>query len=204
MCGESRSHGEGLPKSLLRIGGNGPDCNIRLLFITDTTDGDERQPLVFVPTENDIGDSGNITVSITSDFYLNAELSGETTVGTWCVDSETLIFLNQDDNYQVFDPCEDNWYVNLGLEQEQSRLDHYTAINWQIISYIINQYEVGDDIQCPNDETITVTRNGIQLAIWHFTNPGVTDTCPVDGSGDSVVCSSGCAIIAEVEAVFGI
>ncbi len=200
MCGESRTHGEGLPKSLLRIGGNGPDCNIRLLFITDN--GTERQPLVFVPTDNNIGDSGNITVSIASDFYLDAELSGETTVGAWCVDSQTFIFLNQVDNYQVFDPCEDNWYVDVIPENREG---HYGEINWQIISYIINQYEVDDDIQCPNDETIQVTRDGIQLAIWYFTNPDDTQpTCPVEGEDSVDPCGSGCAIIAEVEAVFGI
>ncbi len=171
-----------------------------MLFVDD--DGTERQPLVFVPTDDEINPQGEIRVLIATESYLDAELNGET-VGTWCVDSETFIFLNQDDNYQVFDPCEDDWYVNLGLEE--SRLDHYTVIDWQIISYIINQYEVGDTIECPdNDEDIDITRDGIQLAIWHFTNPGVTDTCPVDGSDAPVVCSSGCAIIAEVEAVFGI
>ncbi len=101
----------------------------------------------------------------------------------------------------MFDPCEDNWYDNLMLDQD--RLNHYTEIDWQIISYIINQYKVGDVIQCPNDLPLQVTRNGIQLAIWYFTNPDDTEpNCPVGDSGEQVECDSGCAIIAEVEAVF--
>ena len=171
-----------------------------MLYIEEN--GTERQPLVFVPTDNDIGDDGNIEVNIGSDFYLDAELNGEN-VGTWCVDSETVIFINRVYEYQVFDPCEDNWYENLNLDED--RLIHYTAIDWQIISYIINQYNVGDEIGCPeNEEDIDITKDGIQLAIWHFTNPGTEPTCPVDESGDPVECDSGCAIIAEVEGVFGI
>ena len=90
---------------------------------------------------------------------------------------------------------------------EDSRFnDHYAGIDWNIISYIINQYDVGDEIDCPtSDKQITITIDGIQNAIWHFTNPDVTEpTCPVDESGDPVECDSGCAIIAEVEGVFGI
>ena len=163
--------------------------------------------MAFVPTDNDIGDDGDIVVTIGSDFYLDAELNGEN-VGTWCVDSETVIFTGEDrDNkYQVFDPCEDNWEDELPVGDERFN-DHYAGIDWNIISYIINQYNVGDEIDCPDDKDVTlvITKNGIQNAIWNFTNPDdLEPTCPVDGSDELVECESGCAIIAEVEGVFGI
>jgi len=93
------------------------------------------------------------------------------------------------------------------LPVEDSRFnDHYAGIDWNIISYIINQYDVGDEIGCPeNEEDIDITKDGIQLAIWNFTNPDdLGPTCPVGENGDPVECESGCAIIAEVKDVFGI
>ena len=177
-----------------------PECNIRLLYIEEN--GTERQPLVFVPTDNDIGDDGDIEVNIANDFYLDAVLNN-VTVGTWCVDSETLIFLNRSYDYQMFDPIADpNWYEGV---VDGDREDHYSAINWRIICYIITEYKVDGKIYCSvADEEIDITKNGIQLAVWHFTNPGTEPTCPVGEDGDQVVCESGCAIISEVEGVFGI
>ena len=170
-----------------------------MLYITDN--GTERQPLVFVPTDNDIDDDGNITVSIGDNFYLDADLNNED-VGTWCVDSETLIFLNQPYNYQMFDPIADpDWYINV---VPSGREAHYSEIDWQIICYIITEYKVDGKIYCSvADEDIDITRNGIQLAVWHFTNPDdIEPTCPVDDSDTTVECESGCAIIAEVKDVF--
>jgi len=173
-----------------------------LLYIEEN--GTERQPLVFVPTDNDIGDDGDIEVNIANDFYLDAVLNN-VTVGTWCVDSETIIFTGsgRDNKYQMFDPIANpNWYVDV---VESGREAHYSEIDWQIICYIITEYKVNGTIYCSvADEDIGITRNGIQLAIWKFTNPDDTDpVCPVEGESVDA-CDSGCAIIAEVEDVFGI
>ena len=202
MCSKSCLHGVGLPKSL-KIGRNGPrsECNLRLLYIKD---GDtERQPLVFVP-EDGLDETGTINVSYDplTDFYLEADLeSNQVSDGTWCVDSETVIFQNSSDYYQILNPCEDNIENIVGEDRFN---EHYANIDWHIISYIINNYNVDDDIVCPvSGDTHTITTNSIQFAIWSFTNPGEY-TCPVDGIDEDIECDSGCAIVNEVKQVFWI
>ena len=202
MCSESCLHGVGLPKSL-RIGRNGPrsECNLRLLYNYDNTNDVERQPLVFVP-EGGLDQTGTITVSYPSaDSYIDASLNSNGDVGTWCVDSETVIYTGQDDDYTILNPCEDDIEDIVGTNRFE---DHYGNIDWHIISYIINNYNVGDEIECPkNGDILTIENESIQFAIWSFTNPGEY-SCPADDSGTNIDCNSGCAIVNEVKQVFWI
>jgi len=204
VCSKSCLHGVGLPKSL-KIGRNGPrsECNLRLLYIYDNSNNAERQPLVFVP-EDGLDETGTINVSYdtSTDFYLEADLeSNQVSDGTWCVDSETIIYTNSDYEYTILNPCEDNIEDIVGEERYNN---HYADIDWHIISYIINNYDRGDVIECPvSGDTYDITTNGIQFAIWSFTNPGEYN-CPVDNIDEDIECDSGCAIVNEVKQVFWI
>jgi len=122
-------------------------------------------------------------------------------VGTWCVDSETVIYTNRSDDHTILNPCEDDIEDIVGTNRFE---DHYGNIDWHIISYIINNYNVGDEIECPkNGDILTIENESIQFAIWSFTNPGEY-SCPADDSGTNIDCNSGCAIVNEVKQVFWI